>query len=291
MLVAEPAISKSASFTLMTYNIFLGGAGRMDTITGVVRAVRPDLLGIQEADDEESIAALARAADMQYVYARANTEHHVAFLSRFPIVHMTNHLSPVMRKTMMEAHVLLPNAEILTAYVAHLNAFASRAGERRRVREMDAILAAIAPRAGEPHLLFGDLNSLAPGDPIVMERVTAHITNRVMRSKLGTVRRQRTIAVGSLIDQGISRGLLDTEAIYPRLLVTHVLAAGYTDCYRTIHPDDPGHTFPAATPALRLDYIFAPPAMHPRLLDCVVVDVPGVAVASDHRPLLARFAL
>ncbi len=63
------------------------------------------------------------------------------------------------------------------------------------------------------------------------------------------------------------------------------------DCYRELHPDEPGYTFPASGPAIRFDYIFAPPVMRPRLLTCDVVDVPAAFEASDHRPLLARFAL
>ena len=44
----------------MSYNIFLGGVGRMDAITTVVRETAPDLLGIQEADDEAAIARAIR---------------------------------------------------------------------------------------------------------------------------------------------------------------------------------------------------------------------------------------
>src|SRR5262249_22376437 len=112
---------------------------------------------IQEADDESAIAGLAAATGMDYVYGRANTIHHVAFLSRFPIMRSMNHPHPgVLRKTMLEANVQLPNGSPLTLYVIHLNATATYGGERRRVREMEAILGSIAPATGEPHLLFGD---------------------------------------------------------------------------------------------------------------------------------------
>jgi exonuclease III len=73
--------------------------------------------------------------------------------------------------------------------------------------------------------------------------------------------------------------------------VRRVLEAGYLDCYRELHPEEPGYTFPAPDPAIRLDYIFSPPIMRPRLLSCEVVELPAVIAASDHRPLLARFAL
>src|SRR5271165_2829459 len=105
----------------MTYNIFLGGAGRMDAVTGVARDVAPDLLGIQEADDEQAIAHLADTLGMDYVYGKANTIHHVAFLSRFPILHSNNHPHPgILRKTMLEVHVRLPSMRELILYVVHL---------------------------------------------------------------------------------------------------------------------------------------------------------------------------
>jgi exodeoxyribonuclease-3 len=274
----------------MSYNIFLGGAGRMEAITRVIRAIDPDLLGIQEADDEAAIAHLARALDMDYVYGKANTIHHVALLSRFPILRSINHPHPgILRKTMLEAHVQLPGGDPLTLYVAHLNAFATHGGERRRVRELEAMLTTIAARAQEPHLLFGDCNALAPGDPVVLERVTAHIANRVIGAEMGTIRRTRPLTVGSLLDRGIRNGWLEAERLLPRHAIRFVLKAGYTDCFRFLHPDRPGHTFPAPQPALRLDYVFAPPALVDRLVSCEVVEHPDVVIASDHRPLVARF--
>jgi exodeoxyribonuclease-3 len=281
-----------ASFSLMSYNIFLGGVGRMDAVTGVVREVQPDLLGIQEADDEAAIARLADAAGMDYVYGRANGIHHVAFLSRFPILRSMNHPHPgILRKTMLEAHVRLPGDSALTLYVIHLNATATYGGERRRVREMEAILGSIAPRADEPHLLFGDCNALAPGDGLVVQRLTTHLTNRITGAGIGYPRRKRALTFGGLLDRGIQNGLLAPEALLPRYLVRYVLEAGYIDCYRALHADEPGYTFPAPDPALRLDYIFAPPGMQERLLSCEVIGSPAAATASDHRPLLARFAV
>lgn len=280
------------AFTLMTYNIFLGGAGRMDAITSVVREVAPDLLGIQEADDEAAIARLAEAVGMDYVIGKANTIHHVAFLSRYPILRSQNHPHPgILRKTMLAAHIELPNGQPLTLFVIHLNATATYGGERRRVREMETILGSIKPWAQEPHLMFGDCNAVAPGDSLVVERLTTHIANRVTRAKLGYQRRRRTITFGAMVDRSIERGFLTAETLLPRHLVRHVLAADYIDCYRTQHPDEPGYTFPAPDPALRIDYIFAPPSMRERLLSCTVVDLPEAHTASDHRPLMARFAL
>ncbi len=281
-----------ASFSLMSYNIFLGGAGRMEPITSVVRDVRPDLLGIQEADDELAVARLADTLGMDYVFGVANTIHHVAFLSRLPIVGSHNHPHPgILRKTMLEVQVRLPNATDLTLFVIHLNATATIGGERRRLREMDAILQSIGPRATMPHLMFGDCNSLAPGDGIVFKSLTAHYASRmrVVKAELGAPRRERQMTIGALLDRGARSGLFTGETLLPRHLIRQVLDAGYIDCYRYLHPDEPGYTFPAPDPAIRLDYVFAPAALRTWLLSCDVVDLPAAAAASDHRPLLTRF--
>jgi endonuclease/exonuclease/phosphatase family metal-dependent hydrolase len=276
----------------MSYNIFLGGIGRMDAITGVVREVKPDLLGIQEADDELAVAKLADATGMDYVYGKANSIHHVAFLSRFPIVRSHNHPHPgILRKTMLEAHVLLPNETELMLFVAHLNATATISGERRRVREMEAVLDSIGARSDRPHLLFGDCNAIAPGDTLVFKRLTAHYTNRMTKAEMGFRRRERQVTFGAWLDRSTRNGLITSETFLPRHLVRRVLEAGYTDCFRYLHPDEPGYTFPAPDPAIRIDYMFAPPSMRERLLCCEVVDLPASALASDHRPLVARFAL
>jgi endonuclease/exonuclease/phosphatase family metal-dependent hydrolase len=281
-----------AAFSLMSYNIFLGGAGRMGAITGIVREVAPDILGIQEADDETAVAKLAEDTGMDYVYGKANTIHHVAFLSRFPIKRSHNHPYPgIMRKTMLEAHVLLPDDRELMLFVAHLNATATINGERRRVREMEAILSSIGTRSEDPHLLFGDCNAIAPGDTLVFKRLTAHYTNRIINAEMGNRRRERQATFGAWLDRSTQNGLITSETFLPRHLVRRVLEAGYTDCFRQLHPYDPGYTFPAPDPAVRIDYVFAPPTMRQRLISCEVIDVPATSIASDHRPLVARFAL
>ena len=291
-IIVTSLVDPSPSFSLMSYNIFLGGAGRMEAITSVVREAAPDLLGIQEADDEASIARLAEATGMSYVYGLANTVHHVAFLSRFPILESRNHPHPgILRKTMLEATVQLPDQAPLILFVLHLNATATISGERRRVREIEAILQSIGSRATQPHLLFGDCNAIAPGDSLVFKSLTAHYASRVVGAEMGVPRRARQRTIGALLDRGVRNGLFQGETILPRHLVRRVLEAGYIDCYRYLHPDAPGYTFPAPDPAVRLDYLFAPAMLRHRLLSCEVLDLPAEAMASDHRPLLARISM
>ena len=71
-----------------------------------------------------------------------------------------------------------------------------------------------------------------------------------------------------------------------------VLDAGYTDGFRTLHPDDKGYTFPTWDPHVRLDYVFVPCAFKQRLAESVVITEPTdrIKAASDHCPLVAVLA-
>jgi exodeoxyribonuclease-3 len=66
-----------------------------------------------------------------------------------------------------------------------------------------------------------------------------------------------------------------------------MLDEGYVDAWRTLHPADPGYTFPTWDPHVRLDYVFTPQRYASRLRACEVVREPDVVVrtASDHLPL------
>jgi exonuclease III len=68
-----------------------------------------------------------------------------------------------------------------------------------------------------------------------------------------------------------------------------LLEAGYVACYRALHPDLLGYTYEASHPWLRIDYIFASPAMAPRLYACDVVVGGQPRRASDHLPIWAEF--
>src|SRR6266511_855271 len=104
-------------------------------------------------------------------------------------------------------------------------------------RELDAILDVLG---GGPSLLAGDLNALAAGD-------------RIGTPPPGVEPRGEAVP-------GARREVL-------RGLAT----AGYVDCYRTLHADEPGYTYAADAPWLRIDYIFASPELAPRLCACDVV--------------------
>jgi exonuclease III len=78
--------------------------------------------------------------------------------------------------------------------------------------------------------------------------------------------------------------------------VARLLAAGYVDAYRHLHPRAHGYTCATWMPAARIDYVFANSVMAARLRRCEVVGSRGwpdreATVASDHHPLVAEFAV
>ena len=73
--------------------------------------------------------------------------------------------------------------------------------------------------------------------------------------------------------------------------IAAVLAAGYADVWRGLHPEGDGSTFPTWGRHLRLDYVFAPATAAARVVRCDVVTVPDTIRASDHHPLVAEIDL
>jgi endonuclease/exonuclease/phosphatase family metal-dependent hydrolase len=142
--------------------------------------------------------------------------------------------------------------------------FATHLGSRwdipQPVDEIPIVLDILRGAGERPHLLAGDFNALRPGDP-----------------------------VGAPPDGVEKRGDAVDGAARPAL--RPLLAAGYRDCYRAMHNDSPGFTYPADRPWLRLDYIFASPVMAHNLIACDVVRGTAAARASDHLPVRATFRL
>lgn len=157
---------------------------------------------------------------MQVTYGEASSWASVAWLSRLPIRSATNHRLPELAKTVLEVEVMWADAP-LHLFVRHL---ADRRQEVTQPRdaEVQTILGLLPSIGSRCHLLVGDFNAVAPGDP-------------VGEPPTGVVK------TGEALPDA-SRGTLQ-----------HLLEAGYLDCYRVRHPRQPGFTYPAATPWLRLD--------------------------------------
>jgi endonuclease/exonuclease/phosphatase family metal-dependent hydrolase len=321
----EPAALRAAitappdatTLGVMTYNILAGAGPRLDAIEAVIRDGGADLVGIQEALRPDLLPLLAARLGMHHAIARSPSSWHVAALSRWPILETRVYSGPRMLRALLEVLVELPNGTRLRCFVTHLEAAFSRplAGEPRRLREIALVLERMAEAraAGEPHVLLGDLNSLAPGERLLATAVLRHAmaVETAQRAKgillVGhpssdfilppLARPFRRLLVAASQGGPLGRLVDAAAAAYvPRWVVRRLRRAGYTDCYAALHPDPRTRalTCPQPEVAGRIDYIFASRSLALRLVCCeVLTDTPTRPVkrASDHRPVLARFRL
>jgi endonuclease/exonuclease/phosphatase family metal-dependent hydrolase len=213
--------------------------------------------------------------------------------------------------------------------------FGERAkGEARRMRELTAVLEGVTREGGPPHMLIGDFNALAPGDGVAATRFFKRM-HELRRAGLvvprengyvGPVQREkgekgedsnldaawRAAGIDPRLDGGVP---LLPRAVWPltarlpahpgvdrflgrfieRWTIERLLALGYVDCFRRVHPRALGRTCATWLPAARVDYVFANPDLAPHLVTCDVVGGNrwpdhDAAVASDHFPLVADFS-
>jgi endonuclease/exonuclease/phosphatase family metal-dependent hydrolase len=239
---------------LLSYNIRFGGAGREDALAAAIAARQPDLVVLQEATRPDVVERLAAATGMKTWAAQPT--HSVGFMSRIDVESHAWHRPPACRRAFLE--LVLPGG--LRVFGVHLSAIHSNWTERRRARELGALLAAISVHQHGPHVVAGDFNTLAPGEELDMRRLPRRL--RALAWLSGRTIRWQTIQM--------------------------MLDAGYADGYRMLHPTAAGFTFPTWDPHVRLDYVFLPAAVAERLRHCDVVNGPEGASGSDHFPLLAE---
>jgi exodeoxyribonuclease-3 len=239
---------------MLTYNIWNGGEERLDDIAAVIAGVDPDAVALVEATSRTNAESLARRLGMELVFGEANLGVHLAWLSRLPVRSSRNHRPALLAKTLLEIEVESDGGPV-RLFATHL---ASRHDPRPPAEEVPAVLEVLRAVGAAPHVLVGDFNALAVDDAIG-------------EPPAGVEKRGEAVV-------GV-----------PRLAITPLVEAGYVDCYRVLHQADPGYTYLAWAPWLRLDYVFASPSLAGRLLECDVVRGDLAARSSDHLPVHAAF--
>lgn len=255
---------------IITYNIFYGGQERMPLIAQILRDQQPDLVALQEANDRSLAEQLATTLHMQLIFGESDNIFRVAWLSRLPVSQVRNYQLPflfqgprtefTMQKTLLNLEVEW-NGSPLHLYTTHLQARYPDEYEECRLREVEAILQEIQPLQNEPLLLVGDLNAFAPDDPVGSFPIDSV-----------------EYAQRRFIEQG------------KRLAIARLKAAGLVDCYRMLHPTQPGYTCDARRePSMRSDYCFASAPLAQSLHSCAVISNALTAKASDHLPVQVEF--
>jgi endonuclease/exonuclease/phosphatase family metal-dependent hydrolase len=299
---------------ILSYNILVGGTGRVNQLTQIIQSANPDVVGLVEATNIHVVEALAERLGMQYCIS-SNPRHlrdwQVALLSRLPIVREQVHKLSAGEKPVLEVGVKEADGRELTVFVAHLEAAFSHgwAGDSIRRREVREILSIMQARRGIPHLLMGDFNAIAPGDRLQGSMLVRYLVEmdrrhaakpkesighpylnfvvpeplRFLNPLLRAIPRSKLLCV--LFDEA---GTLYAPHGSIRLLQD----AGYVDSFRRMNSHDRGFTCPAGAPAGRIDYIFASPELAERLAASrVITEADGVLgeEASDHLPVVADF--
>ena len=142
---------------VLTWNIWNGGAGRLDAIERVLREQDADVVALQEANDRAAVESLGERLEHGRRLRRGEHEFAVAWLSRLPVTRAQNHRLSVLEKTLLEVEI-----DGLRLFATHLSAGRTKAHEPHRIAEAEAILAV----AGDGDLLVGDFNAVHPRDAV-----------------------------------------------------------------------------------------------------------------------------
>jgi endonuclease/exonuclease/phosphatase family metal-dependent hydrolase len=242
---------------IATYNVRFGGVGRKASIAAVLASLRPDVVILEEATDPSTVAWIGQQVGLTHIVAQPGRS--VAALGREPIEASWHELG--IGRAALEITLGSDQARI---FGIHLAAGLSQWGERHRRTEVARLLEQIKATGGsERTMIVGDFNAIAPGDGPLMRLLPMWI--RILLRFDGGIR---------------------TE------VMSSITAAGFSDGYRLMHPDDPGFTMPAVEPSVRLDYFMLGSAILPRLISCEQQSKGAQsALASDHLAVVAEFDL
>jgi len=240
---------------LLSYNIKFGGRGRAKALAEVIRAANPEVVLLQEATDPRVIQELATLTDLPHWGSRP--DYSMGFLTRIPVAHHAWHHPSNARHAFLE---LVLEGVDCRIFGLHLVAWFSKWTERKRAREIRALLDGIKEHQHGFHIIAGDFNALAPGELLAVQKMPRWIRAMIWLS-----------------GRDISRETIQL-----------MLDEGYIDAWRLLHPNDQGFTFPTWDPHVRLDYVFVPARSVDRVAVCEVWCNPLAQVkeASDHSPIL-----
>lgn len=242
---------------LLSYNVLEGAApDRLDPVLRIIETADADVVAIQEArywrrNRRELFRTAGRRLGMPGVLLRANSGFDLAVFSRLPLLGSTNHgLDTLLLHTAASVEIKAPSGCVFTLFVAHL-----RPDLPGRAQEVKLLLEWMAPHRDSYTALCGDLNSLAPGDPVARDLIWP----------------------GSQLGRG------------PDGIIPAIKRQGWRDCLRIRNPRAGGYTLGARRRVARVDYVFASKALAERLTGCRVLQHPAALAASDHSPVWAQF--
>lgn len=242
------------TFRVMTYNILNGGVGRETLIRDIVSAIHPDVAVFTEVTSVDSFEVIADAVGQHQAAASRSNRARPAIVSRWPIIQSALHGPPWSPRKWVEATLLPFGGPAVTVHGVHLVPQPLWPFEVWRRCEVRCLLKRLRTRQGTPQIIAGDFNAIMVGDGL--RRETAPLW----------VRAQWALQGG-----------------WPRWALRGLTRAGYADCYRACHAQDPGFTVLAWAPGARLDYVFASPDLKETLRESGTF-APGTAGSDPLTP-------
>jgi endonuclease/exonuclease/phosphatase family metal-dependent hydrolase len=242
---------------VLSYNIKFGGRRRERAIADVIKSASADVVLLQEATDPRVIEQLGAETGLSHWGSRP--DYSMGFMTRIPVTHHAWHQPGGARHPFLELVLQGVDCRI---FGLHLVAWFSKWTERKRARELRALLDGIREHQHGFHLIAGDFNALAPGELLEVRKMPRWIRAMIWLS-------------GNDIARDTIQLMLDE---------------GYVDAWRLLHPNDSGFTFPTWDPHVRLDYVFVPKRDANRIAvsEIVLSPPPLIREASDHAPILVE---
>jgi len=250
---------------LMTYNIQEGGGApaRQARLLEVIQRISPDVLVLNEAVNwhprHEFADRIGDALDADYRVSPSASRFDVALFSKHPILEFRTLRTASLFHSAAWIAVETPTGERLHAAGVHLD----YREEALRVRETEALLPHLTPLLGLHSAVLGDLNALAPEDPVMGLR-----PDELAGTDLET-----------MPEWFLNR--------YPPEAIPRFTAAGWRDSFRLRRVASAGYTMSTTDPNARYDYILVSPSLAERVEDVFVVTEPPASNASDHFAVVA----
>jgi endonuclease/exonuclease/phosphatase family metal-dependent hydrolase len=177
---STPTPASLMTIKVISYNVLFGAGvdrkyddllspelrnkNRLPKLVSVINGVKPDILGIQEANgwnkgEPPVVQQVAEQLDMNYYLAEAPNDFHVVLFTKFKIAAPKN-LSGKEGDTIFEtmrglrATLLTPDGRSLNVFIVHLDPFSTRI----RLYQVDTLIDKLEPYGEQMTILLGDMN-------------------------------------------------------------------------------------------------------------------------------------
>lgn len=291
-------MGRAVRLRLLTWNVLRGcqgAGGRLEAMMESVAAARPDVVALQECHgwDERGSRILHRVARrlaMTPILTEARSGAHLVLLSRFPARLESRDSDDGTFRHGYQHVILAPAPGVDWHFV---NTHLDPRSEEVRLAEALAIARAMRPHRDDLCSMTGDMNSLCPGDDVDGVRVRRRFTLDLARHPFlrGKFQYSGLSGATALAPRGAEPPPFHEKRLMRRVEMRGDVQAflrkeGWVDAFRTLAPDEPGHTGPSDAPLFRIDYALLSRPLARGLVSCRVLRSARIVRASDHLPLL-----